>query len=91
MPLKAVIFDMDGVLSDTQKLHAKAQSEVLEEYGVEMSPKEITEKYAGKEPGTLFREESEADNPLDAHTEKQELLYSLVEKKALKVLRALKN
>lgn len=84
MSLKAVIFDMDGVLSATQKLHAEAQSRVLEEYGVEMSPEEITRKYAGKPPGTLFREESPASDPMEAHAKKQGVLYELVERKGVK-------
>lgn len=79
MVLEAVIFDMDGVLSDTQKLHAEAQSQILEEYGVEMSPDEITRKYAGKPPGTLFREESPASDPMEAHGKKQGVLYELAE------------
>ncbi|QGA80435.1 HAD family hydrolase [Candidatus Nanohalobium constans] len=84
MALEAVIFDMDGVLSDTQKLHAQAQSKILEEYGVEMSPEEITRKYAGKPPGTLFREESPASNPMEAYGKKQDVLYELVEKEGVK-------
>lgn len=83
MSLKAVIFDMDGVLSDTQKLHAEAQSRILEEYGVKMSSEEITRKYAGKPSGTLFREESPASDPMEAHGKKQDLLYKLVEDKGV--------
>jgi HAD superfamily hydrolase (TIGR01509 family) len=91
MPLKAVIFDMDGVLSATQKLHAQAQSKVLEKYGVEMSPGEITEKYAGREPGTLFREETDTEDPMAAHDKKQEVLYSLVEKEGVESIKGSKE
>lgn len=45
--VNAVIFDMDGVISDTQSLHAKAESEILKRYGVNLSPEEITKRYAG--------------------------------------------
>ncbi|MFB6115153.1 MAG: HAD family hydrolase [Candidatus Nanohalobium sp.] len=84
MPLKAVIFDMDGVLSKTQKLHAKAQSEILkEETGKEMRPEKITEKYAGMEPGTFFEEEADAERPMDLHSRKQERLYELVEEEGV--------
>lgn len=83
MALEAVIFDMDGVLSDTQKLHAQAQSKILEEYGVEMSPEEITRKYAGEPPGKLFREESPASDPMEAYGKKQDILYELVDKKGV--------
>lgn len=91
MVLEAVIFDMDGVLSDTQKLHAEAQSQILEEYGVEMSPDEITRKYAGKPPGTLFREESPASDPMEAHGKKQDVLNELVEMEGVEPVEGSQN
>lgn len=38
---------MDGVVSDTQKLHARVESEILGQFGVNISPEKITEQYAG--------------------------------------------
>ncbi len=32
--IQAVIFDMDGVISDTQKLHAQIESDLLKQYGI---------------------------------------------------------
>lgn len=84
MSLKAVIFDMDGVLSQTQKLHAEAQSQILEEEtGKEMRPEEITEKYAGKEPGTFFRKKTEAERPMELYSKKRERLHQLVEEEGV--------
>ncbi len=37
--LKAVIFDFDGVVSDSEMLHYKALNEILAKYGVDV-PKE---------------------------------------------------
>lgn len=37
MPLKAVLFDMDGVIVDTMKLHAQASRKVFGELGLELS------------------------------------------------------
>jgi beta-phosphoglucomutase family hydrolase len=45
--IRTVIFDMDGVISDTQKLHASVEEKLLKKYGIRMSSDEITEKYAG--------------------------------------------
>ena len=45
--IKGIIFDMDGVISDTQKLHSKIESEIFSKFGVNLSPEEITERYAG--------------------------------------------
>lgn len=38
---------MDGVISDTQKLHAQVEAELLGRFGISISPQEITAKYAG--------------------------------------------
>lgn len=54
--IRAVIFDMDGVLSDTQNLAAEVESAVLQTYGVEMAPEEITRKYAGVLDAEFFQE-----------------------------------
>jgi len=52
----AVIFDMDGVISDTQKVHAKVESELLAKHGVHISPEEVTRKYAGVKTSEFFKE-----------------------------------
>jgi HAD superfamily hydrolase (TIGR01509 family) len=50
---KAVIFDMDGVIADTQVLHAATESRLLQEHGIDLDPHEITRRYAGT-PDKLF-------------------------------------
>ena len=40
MPIKAVLFDMDGVLYDSMPNHAKAWSTAVTEFGLNMSPHE---------------------------------------------------
>ena len=40
MPIKAVLFDMDGVLYDSMPNHAKAWSTAVTEFGLSMSPHE---------------------------------------------------
>lgn len=54
--IKAVIFDMDGVISDTQVIHAKVESEILKEYGIEIHPDEITNRFAGVAISEIFQE-----------------------------------
>ena len=51
----AIIFDMDGVLSDTQRLHASVESSLLAERATTISPEEITERYAGMADAEFFR------------------------------------
>lgn len=50
----AVIFDMDGVLSDTQTLHAAVEAELVADFGVALSAREITAKYAGVSDREFF-------------------------------------
>lgn len=50
----AVIFDMDGVISDTQKLHASIESEIFGRFGINITPEEITRQYAGTVTRELF-------------------------------------
>ena len=52
--IEGIIFDMDGVISDTQKLHSKVESELLNRYGVKITPEEITLKYSGVRTKEFF-------------------------------------
>jgi beta-phosphoglucomutase len=45
--LKAVIFDFDGVIADTEALHFEAFNEVLAAYSIELSDEEYYELYLG--------------------------------------------
>jgi HAD superfamily hydrolase (TIGR01509 family) len=54
--IKAVIFDMDGVISDTQKLHARVEEEILSRFGISISSEEITKRYAGVKTNEFFDE-----------------------------------
>lgn len=45
--IKAIIFDMDGVISDTQKLHARVESELLSHFDIHIAPDEISQRYSG--------------------------------------------
>lgn len=46
---------MDGVISDTQKYHALAESMLLEEYGINMKPDAITKRFAGVSDDEMFK------------------------------------
>ncbi len=45
--IRGYIFDLDGVVSDTQKLHSRVESELLSRFGVALTPQEITIRYSG--------------------------------------------
>lgn len=56
----AVIFDLDGVISNTQPVHALLESQILQEHGISMDPAEISRRFAGVSGRdmwpTIFRE-----------------------------------
>ena len=54
--IKALIFDMDGVIADTQKVHSKIESEMLARYGIYLSSEEITERFSGVRIADFFQE-----------------------------------
>lgn len=79
--IEGVIFDMDGVISDTQKLHSKVESDLLRRCGVSIEPKEITERYAGVRTQEFFAE-------LLQNREAAESLESLIKEKWERMARA---
>ena len=54
MSLRAVAFDLDGVLSDTQKIMSLAESLTLRKFGINLSPREIEERYIGTTDEFMF-------------------------------------
>jgi len=45
--LKAVIFDFDGVITDSEILHLRAFNRVLAQYGIEITTKDYYKEYLG--------------------------------------------
>lgn len=45
--MQALIFDMDGVISDTEVLHGEAESQILKRYGVVISGADLSHRFAG--------------------------------------------
>ncbi len=54
--IEGIIFDMDGVISDTQKLHSRVETDLLRRYGINITPEEITQKYSGVRTKEFFDE-----------------------------------
>lgn len=53
--IRAVVFDFDGVLADSEPLHLAAAQEVLADIGVELSAAEYYEHYVGFDDEGMFR------------------------------------
>lgn len=70
MSIEAVIFDMDGVISDTQKYHAKAESRLLKEhFDISLCPEKITERFAGVANKVMF-EQILSENDVEINVDK---------------------
>lgn len=54
--IQAVIFDMDGVISDTQTAGASIEAELFKNHGIDMNPYEITRRFAGRQDYDMFKE-----------------------------------
>jgi len=54
--LKAIIFDFDGVIADTEHLHLKAFQLTFIEKGIELSDEDYFANYLAYDDKTLFRE-----------------------------------
>lgn|SRR6185312_8249016 len=52
--MRAVIFDCDGVLVDSQPLHSAAEAALLREYGIIIDPEVITARFAGVSGRDMF-------------------------------------
>lgn len=50
-----IIFDCDGVLIDSEILSARVDSEILAEFGYEISPEELAFKFAGLTTERIFQ------------------------------------
>jgi len=57
--LQAVIFDFDGVISDTEPLHLKAFNEVLAQFDIEIAPHDYYTQYLGFTDFDCFKALSE--------------------------------
>lgn len=57
MESKAFIFDMDGVIIDSEPIHARAKMATLREYGIDLSAEEIgLDKYVGRSAKSFWED-----------------------------------
>jgi beta-phosphoglucomutase len=56
MVLQAVIFDFDGVIADSERLHLRAYQETLAPEGVTLSARDYYDRYLGYDDMGVFRE-----------------------------------
>lgn len=81
--MKAVVFDMDGVIADTEKFHTEAKQQILSEYDIEISDDELKDRFAGTPSeqmfSQLFDENNIEDGPQATADRKREIYHELIE------------
>ncbi|MDH5687331.1 MAG: HAD family phosphatase [Candidatus Bathyarchaeota archaeon] len=81
--IKAVIFDMDGVVIDTGLIHSTAEKKVLNEIGIDITLEEIR-KYAGAASNVWFKEvlkrHSKVADVYELKRKKFDIVYENLEK-----------
>lgn len=77
MTIKAVIFDMDGVIVNNHEYHFKAWMDFADRYGFELNEEIYKEQFNGKTNRDLFRMifDDPTDEEIETYTEEKESLY----------------
>lgn len=78
--IKAIIFDMDGVIVDSEPIHEKAESEICREFGMGV-PKDEWKNFRGKKLEDIFSYASQkygtGKEPIEKMIERKIELYLL--------------
>lgn len=81
--IKAVIFDMNGVISNDEKLHKKAYQQVLSKYDVDLNDEKYEEQFMGSPNMQNFKkivdEYNMSVSPQQLNDEKSELYMELAQ------------
>lgn len=85
--IKAIIFDFDGVITDSEPVHLKMFQQVLSELNITISKQEYYETYLGMDDKGCFSTVLQA-NGIKANPE---LIQSLIDKKTRYLMDYMKN
>jgi HAD superfamily hydrolase (TIGR01509 family) len=72
-PIKAIVFDFDGVLADSEPIHLRVYQEILEPHGIHLDRATYCEKYLGFDDEGAFQQIA-ADHQLLLGDEEIEML-----------------
>ena len=78
---QAVIWDLDGTISDTQDFHAQVQSDVLKKYyNINMTPDKLTKRFAGIPSHKIFKQIFEENNIKANYLKAEKLKWKIFSK-----------
>lgn len=76
--IKAIIFDMDGVLVDSEPIHEKVEIQTCREFGIDL-PEKKWDNFRGKKLAEIFsylsKKYGKGDEPIDEMIERKVELY----------------
>jgi beta-phosphoglucomutase family hydrolase len=79
--IRAVIFDMDGVIAETERAHIDAEKQTMLKYGIKITEEEL-HKYTGTTAKSMFMDlikKYELDTTFDRiFNEKEKILFKLL-------------
>jgi HAD superfamily hydrolase (TIGR01509 family) len=85
---RGVLFDLDGVISDTQDMHSQVESEFLRSLDIHIHPDEITARFAGVGDKQMFAtvlSEYGMNHPVEEISkEKWKIMSAMVAKHGIK-------
>jgi HAD superfamily hydrolase (TIGR01509 family) len=82
---KALITDMDGVMIDSQPIHARIESDILLSYGHKVSPEEISRLFTGKGTKLMFTHYLGDEEAEKALVTKNEMLHQLTPEQIIEI------
>lgn len=82
--LKAIIWDFDGTIANTQYTHAKTEVETLKKYGIKISESEITKRFSGVKLSIIFKTLFEENNISGNYKEAREIKWRAMHKIMIK-------
>ena len=83
MTLKAVVFDFDGTIVDSEPVHCKALQKILAPHGVALSREEYDRRCLGRDDRDIFVEFLGSKAPLDECVKKKSLAFAELAAEAL--------
>lgn len=89
MPLKAIIFDFDGVLADTMQIHLESEQRIFEKLGLKISKGELAEFFGMKVSEfikTVLKEKGLKGDWRELLKEKYAVMEELIEQKGVKAI-----
>ena len=61
--IRAIIFDLDGTIADSEPLHFEAFAQVLSGHGIELALKDYTERLIGYDDRGMLRDRAARSGP----------------------------